>query len=199
LAHIVLIGDSIFDNGSYTEGAPDVITHLRRLIPSKWRATLLAVDGATTAGISAQLHQVPPDATHLVVSIGGNDALAHVDLLGARVKTTIEALESFAPHVDRFDRDYRAAIRRVRSQALPTIVCTIYNGRIDRPVATAARMAISWFNDVILRTAAEHRIPVIELRDVCDTPADYANPIEPSGSGGKKIATAIFDAVRELT
>jgi hypothetical protein len=32
---------------------------------------------------------------------------------------------------------------------------------------------------------------VIDLRLICSEPADYANPIEPSGPGGQKIARAI--------
>lgn len=32
--HIVLLGDSIFDHASYTKGQPDVITHLRGILPS---------------------------------------------------------------------------------------------------------------------------------------------------------------------
>jgi hypothetical protein len=32
--HVVLLGDSIFDNRSYTAGAPDVITHLGSLLPA---------------------------------------------------------------------------------------------------------------------------------------------------------------------
>ena len=35
---------------------------------------------------------------------------------------------------------------------------------------------------------------VIELRAVCRDPEDYANPIEPSGRGGLKIARAIAEA-----
>jgi hypothetical protein len=34
-------------------------------------------------------------------------------------------------------------------------------------------------------------LPAIDLRLVCTEPADYANPIEPSGRGGLKIAGAI--------
>jgi len=51
------------------------------------------------------------------------------------------------------------------------------------------------FNDVILRVALERAIDVIDLRLVCTVASDYANPIEPSGSGGKKIADAIVAAV----
>jgi hypothetical protein len=47
------------------------------------------------------------------------------------------------------------------------------------------------FNDVILRMAFEHHLSVIDLRLVCNEPSDYANPIEPSGSGGRKIAHSI--------
>ncbi len=36
---------------------------------------------------------------------------------------------------------------------------------------------------------------LIDLRLVCSDRADYANPIEPSGPGGMKIATAIVRAI----
>ena len=44
---------------------------------------------------------------------------------------------------------------------------------------------------IILGYALQHRLDVIELRAICSEPADYANPIEPSGHGGRKIAQAI--------
>src|SRR5712664_1385755 len=75
MAHIVLLGDSIFDNGAYTEGGPDVISQVRQLLPDGWHASLFAVDGATTVDVPYQVHRVPPDSTHLVLSAGGNDAL----------------------------------------------------------------------------------------------------------------------------
>ena len=65
--HIVLLGDSIFDNGAYTRGEPDVVTHLHSGLPPSWSTTLLAVDGATTADIPRQLPRVPETATHLVL------------------------------------------------------------------------------------------------------------------------------------
>ena len=55
----------------------------------------------------------------------------------------------------------------------------------------AARTGLMLFNDVILRVAFERALAVIDLRLVCNEPADYANPIEPSGRGGQKIARAI--------
>ena len=69
--HIVLLGDSIFDNGAYVRrGEPDVVRQLRDKLPAGAKATLAAVDGATTAGVARQLERLPADATHLVVSAG---------------------------------------------------------------------------------------------------------------------------------
>ena len=33
MKHVVLLGDSIFDDASYTQGLPDVVTHLRTVLP----------------------------------------------------------------------------------------------------------------------------------------------------------------------
>src|SRR5206468_10649810 len=46
MPHVARLGDSIFDNGAYVRGGPDVVTHLRGVLPSGWTASLHAVDGA---------------------------------------------------------------------------------------------------------------------------------------------------------
>jgi hypothetical protein len=51
--HVVLLGDSIFDNSRYTRGEPDVVTHLRGVLPAGAQATLLAVDGTVTRSMMA--------------------------------------------------------------------------------------------------------------------------------------------------
>ena len=75
MGHIVLLGDSIFDNAAYVPGEPDVVSQVSAKLPHGWRATLCAVDGAVTRSVEQQLQDIPIDATHLVVSVGGNDAL----------------------------------------------------------------------------------------------------------------------------
>jgi hypothetical protein len=196
--HVVLLGDSIFDNRAYTHGAPDVVTHLRGLLPPGWRATLCAVDGATTGGLAAQLGRVPADASHLVISVGGNDALQNSDLLSLRVSSSAQALEQFAARLTIFQTAYRSALTRALSLGLPTAVCTVYNGALEPDRATAARLGLALFNDVILRTAIDMRVDALELRSICTEPADYANPIEPSDQGGLKIARAVAHLVGAL-
>jgi hypothetical protein len=195
LEHVVLLGDSIFDNASYTNGLPDVVTHLRGLLPPGAKASLLAVDGSTTADLGAQLSNLPPDATRAVVSIGGNDALLNADILNLPVSSTREALHLFGARALKFEEDYRTAIRRT-GQRVPNItVCTIYNGNLPDDQAPSARVALMMFNDAILRVAFELRLTVVDLRLICTHPSDYANPIEPSGSGGAKIAHGIASAL----
>ena len=193
--HLVLAGDSIFDNAAYTGGEPDVVTHLKGVLPTDSRATLVAVDGAKVANLSAQLRRLPQGATHLVISIGGNDALGNIDLLSLRAGGGSEVLQIFAIRISAFERAYRAAIGEALTYELPVTLCTIYNGALEKDIAVIARLALALFNDVILRTAAELQLDVIELRAICTEAADYANPIEPSGSGGLKIAKAIVRAL----
>jgi hypothetical protein len=195
VVHIALLGDSIFDNSSYTGAEPDVVTHLRALLPTGARATLLAVDGAITRALTEQVRGIPADATHLVVSIGGNDVLSYLNLLDAPATSIADALRLFGQAVGRFEADYRSAVRPVIDRGLPVTICTIYNGAFEEPdYAARARVALMPFNDVILRVAFEHHASAIDLRLVCSETADYANPIEPSGRGGMKIARAIARA-----
>lgn len=193
--HVVLLGDSIFDNAAYTRGEPDVVTHLREVLGRAWECTLCAVDGSTTRDLFRQLDRVPRDATHMVVAVGGNDALGHYDLLTAPVSSSGQALALFAKRLQQFASDYGAALQRVLALRLPTTVCTIYNGNLDPREAPLARVALMTFNDVILQFAFARALDVIELRQVCSETADYANPIEPSGRGGRKIAVAIAHAL----
>ncbi len=70
--HIVLLGDSIFDNKSYVRGGLDVVAHLRQQMPDDWKATLCAVDGNVVENVQTQILSLPDDATHLFISAGGN-------------------------------------------------------------------------------------------------------------------------------
>jgi hypothetical protein len=191
MRHLVLLGDSIFDNAAYVRGGPDVAAQVRALLPPDARATLLADDGAVTADVGSQIARLPADATHLVLSVGGNDALRHVGLLQRRAQHGAEVLEWFDHALASFAPAYARLLHDVARRGLPTAVCTIYEGDLEPAMRRAARVAIALFDDAIQRAARAAAFPVIELRDVCTEPADYANPIEPSVQGGAKIAAAI--------
>jgi hypothetical protein len=191
MPHVVLLGDSIFDNGRYVPGEPDVVAQLRGELSTDWKASLLAVDGAVTAGVASQLARLPGDATHLAVSAGGNDALGASFILGSRVATVAEAVAALAQAQQVFAAGYGAMVDLVLRAALPTALCTIYDTPSTSQDQRVIRTALSLFNDVITRAAFANRLALIDLRLICDQDEDYANPIEPSATGGAKIASAI--------
>jgi GDSL-like Lipase/Acylhydrolase family len=199
MSHLVLLGDSILDNEAYTKGGPDVITQVRALLPNEWKASLLAIDGSTTNDVPAQVARLPHDATHLVLSVGGNDALMHLAVLEKPVSSVAEAVAALADIVSDFEVRYRVAIAACMATRTPLTVCTIYNGCFaDLSFQRIAATTLTLFNDAIMRVATDYRISVIDLRSVCMLEEDYANPIEPSSVGGQKIARVIVGLVSDV-
>jgi len=191
MPHLVLLGDSIFDNARYVPGEPDVVRQVQAVLPAGWTASLRAVDGAVTGSLPSQMARLPADATHLVVSMGGNDAIGSSHVLYDRVGTVAEGVAKLAAAQARFAAAYHAALERVLAAGLPTAICTIYDtpvGRAEQPIIAAA---LCLFNDVITRAGFSRGLPLIDLRLVISEPADYSNPIEPSAQGGRKMAAAI--------
>jgi lysophospholipase L1-like esterase len=196
MPHVILLGDSIFDNGAYVPGENDVVAQLRAELGAGWRASLRAVDGGLTRDVAWQLDRVPADATHLVVSAGGNDALNAAGILEAPALSAAETIGQLADLHESFAADYDAMLAGVLDRRLPTTVCTIYDGNFGNPaLQRLASAALTVFNDVILRHATRRRLAVIDLRALCREPEDYANAIEPSAVGGRKIARAIARVV----
>jgi hypothetical protein len=193
MRHIALLGDSVFDNGAYVGSGPDVLHQLRSIAPAEWRCTLAAVDGALATDVKAQLKRVRSDATHLVVSAGGNDALGESDVLDQPARSVADALEKISAARDRFARNYLAMLDAVATRGLPTAICTIYEPRF--PEAKRRRLAataLAVLNDCITHEAFLRGLTLIDLRVIFDDDADFANPIEPSVQGGMKIARAAF-------
>ncbi|HEY8382343.1 MAG TPA: SGNH/GDSL hydrolase family protein [Microvirga sp.] len=196
MSHVVLLGDSIFDNAAYVPGEPDVVRQVEARLPAGWRASLRAVDGAVTRDVDRQLARVPDDATHLVLSVGGNDALRRAGILRQPAQSVAEAVRLLAAEQDGFAADYRTTLDAVLERRLPTVLCTIYDARFPDPQEQRLVVTgLALFNDVITREAFGRRLPLIDLRLLCNEPSDYANPIEPSAKGGDKIAAAIVQAV----
>ena len=197
MAHIVLLGDSIFDNKSYVgAGGRDVVKHLRESLPNDWQATLKAIDGSMIENISGQLSSIPSDATHLVISVGGDDAIRNADVLQIKAGSSAEVLSAIADRLDIFESDYKRMLGGVLAKNLPTAVCTVYFPNFPEAIfQRLAVTALSVFNDSIIMQAIAKRLPIIDLRLICNEADDYANAIEPSDKGGRKIAAKILELV----
>ena len=94
-----------------------------------------------------------------------------------------------------FACEYQAMLKKVLALAKPTTVCTVYDSIPG--LEPEARTALGGFNEVILRSAFQAGLPVLDLRLVCTQPSDYSplSPIEPSVTGGAKIAGRIGEII----
>lgn len=196
MPHLVLLGDSIFDNSKYVPDGPAVTDHVRKALPAGWQVTLLAVDKTVCDGVAAQVEKIPADATHIVLSIGGNNAIAKLSVLfSGKTASFYEVSMVFAETHNEFRDSYQKMLDNILQRGLPTAICTIYDGL---PILNAtAKAALSLFNDTIVREAVRRRLTLIDLRYVCPEGSDYSalSPMEPSATGGAKVATAIKQAV----
>ncbi len=188
---ITLLGDSIFDNEVYVAHDQAVIDQINRKDKKDWGADLLAVDGAITQDVANQCPQINADTTHLIVSCGGNDALGYLPLFGEPVRDILEAMGVMAEIKAQFQKQYQLMVCKVREQGKHLVLCTIYDSvpEIDHSLLAA----LSIFNEVILKEAVRHYLPVLDLRLICNDTADYStiSPVEPSAQGGGKIIDAI--------
>ncbi len=204
MTHIVLLGDSVFDNAVYVPDGLPVLDHLRQLLTGGDRATLLAIDGDCINDVAAQLTRLPSDTTHLVVSVGGNDALRYGAVLQAnltvRAPSLPTILQDFAEMKAEFSQAYRRMLHQVLAMRLPTAIATIYDQcPVSDPIlGLLATTILPMFNDCITRQSVELQLPLLDLRVLCNQPSDYStlSPIEPSSTGGAKIAQAIADLIQ---
>jgi hypothetical protein len=199
MPHVVLLGDSSIDNAAYVghNGVP-VVGHLRARLPAGWKVSQCALDGSTTEDIDKQLAKTPEDATHLVVSVGGNNALLRSDVLREKSRSVAESLMRFHELSAAFEREYCDMLEEVLARGLPTGVCAIYDpAPVDELERKVMRIGLQTFNDVIFRAAFARGVPVVDLRLTCNDAKDLANPIEPSSIGGAKIADGIAWMVTE--
>lgn len=199
MEHIVLLGDSIFDNAPYVAAGGDVTAQLRARLDGYGRVTLLARDGDVLDDVTGQLRrlaQMPQPPSWLLVSCGGNDVLGLVHDMHRKVGSVLEAAELLAKWQANFQRDYRRMLDAVLMHTVPTAVATIYDSVPG--LAPGLRTALAVFNDIIVREAVARRLPLLDLRLVCDQAADYAacSPIEPSSEGASKIAAVVNHMVR---
>src|SRR5262249_20210304 len=119
MKHIVLLGDSVFDNKSYVGGGLDVISHLHQQFPAPWRVSLCAIDGAVEEQVREQILALPDDTTHLIVSVGGNDAILNADVLHMQVSSSAEVFDRLADRASMFEHHYRKMLQTILSLDKP--------------------------------------------------------------------------------
>jgi hypothetical protein len=195
MPHLVLVGDGILANGAHTKGEPDTAAGLRGLLPA-WTVSLVAAEGSTIADVATQLVNVTGPVDIAVLSVGGNDAMRHVDFLQQPASSSGETLDALIAMADGFAGMYERVVKTVRERAPRLVLCTIYEPPlVGKNTANRARVLLTVLNDGILRAAYRWGLDVLDLRAICTGTGDFTLQISPSAAGAAKIAHAIAAAV----
>jgi hypothetical protein len=191
MPQLVLLGDAVLANRAHTTPKPDTATILGDRLPG-WTVTLLAAPGVTMSGVPSQLERVSADVDLAVLSVGGNDAMKHVEILQQPARSSTETLDALLQMADEFVQQYDRVAQAARGRIARLLLCTIYEPPlVGEHTARRARVLLTLLNDQILRVAAARSADVLDLRAICNSKGDFAMQIAPSATGAEKIADAI--------
>ena len=171
LPNIVLLGDSILNNSNYVSKGHSV----PELLSDKCHLTNLAQDGATINDCYHQIQtipQVPPSAT-FILSAGGNDLIAsHSTVAFNSWIRCIQAIKQKFPLAN-------------------IAVLTLYQPTNSKYRTKRYTDLIHKWNHLILTNSSQYHYKVLRADLALTEPSDFVYDIEPSVTGGKKIADLI--------
>ena len=194
---LTLLGDSVIDNNPYVHGKDKPVTsHLMEMLPD-WSIDKRAIDGSLIDDvINFQTERLNKSAP-IVLSAGGNNLLKSSDIIQDQTEMTFnQAMLILKPITDSFKRDYELLLNHLNN---PSLCFTIYNPAFNHydetgfmsPYQEACEVTVNIFNDIIQRQVKKKGFDILELRELFTEKNDYANSIEPSHQGGRKIASSV--------
>ncbi len=183
ITHIVLLGDSIFQNKNYVPKSKSVEYLLKEKlsIPS----LVLAQDNAIIYDIPKQYNNMPIDlnnkTTNLYISIGGNDLLN----LYEHNNTTNTTLFNMVWEL--YQKTILMIIENTQCNVILTDIYFITDPNYSRYIP----MIKKW-NSNLYQFAKQHKVKVFKISKILTQPKDFTNSIEPSVIGGNKMVNSFI-------
>ncbi|MEX0718551.1 MAG: GDSL-type esterase/lipase family protein [Planctomycetaceae bacterium] len=197
--HVVLLGDSIFDNKRFVGRGRAIVDQLGDALPAGWKATLLAAANMPVRQmLRQQVQRIPQDATCLVLCAGGVNAILGL----INVRPSPNPLQQLKQDRDGFERDYGALVAGLIATKKSLVLCTIPAPDFANPnlgnIAVVGELGLPLFNDVVTKTAVANGLPLLDLRLVVQGKPDHAaDGLHLSPAGGKKVAERLARIVLE--
>jgi hypothetical protein len=211
---IALLGDSVFDNGSYVDSESESVFGV--LKSSGESCELYAVDGTVISSVYSQWERLEPNlknTQNIFLSVGGNNALGSLHLIADRMQSSekelMQILDSFFA---KFEDELHNLYEYISDNAgkIPVYVANIYypcfdfaNRGFDFQAlkATGNHLKIlkivDHLNVIIEEKAQDYYFGVMDINSAFHSKGFYANEIEPSFQGSQLLAGMIRDAMRE--
>ena len=187
---IVLLGDSILKNNSYTsdgKGIDDLLLERNKQTYS------YAVDNSNIVDVYNQINEIPIDlnspSTTIFLSAGGNDILNHYEEIDKDIHDTSVLSTIFAA--------YKKMIKAIRSKMnqCNLVLLDIYYP--DNTKYTQYHPIIREWNKLIYDYTdqpSNNINTVLRVSRMLTQNDDFTLSIEPSSSGGLKIANSILNS-----
>ncbi len=191
LPHVVLLGDSLLPvRADLPDGSLESAVMPGARFP--WKLSVISAAQVSTPGATP----IPEDASHIVINIEGNDAIAASGLLDSPAIAWRAGLSQLNSAADDFERHVEILSRAALSTRLPTLVCTMYPPRYpDWEHQQAACAALAVFNDRILKSAVAAGFSIADLRQLGAVADLYATPTQLSLAGLQRVAEIIRRAL----
>ena len=184
---VVLVGDSVFDNGQYVESGYAVVDWLKREYGSDAGAvSIVARDGARIRDVYAQLTRVKRSNV-IILSIGGNDLLARYHHKRHPITDTMP--------LEKVWSQYTRLIDVLEKHVSPVFLVGLYRPH-DFTYHRYGRLITQWNRNIQELCAQKKSLTYINLERVLVHSDDFVHSIEPSKKGGRRVAAALADALR---
>ena len=183
ISNIVILGDSIYDNEPYVPEEKSVKTYLSKksLVPIEF----LARDNSTMTDTMIQFKHIPKNlnttSTILVVSMGGNN------ILNAYQNDDTTDLARF----NLIWVLYKEHIRYMKEKSKYTIILTNLYYVTDPLYRKYIPLTKEWNKRIQTFSKQEH-LSVFDCSTVLTKSTDFTNGIEPSITGGEKLANSLL-------
>mmetsp|Transcript_22019 Transcript_22019/g.51669 ORF Transcript_22019/g.51669 Transcript_22019/m.51669 type:complete len:321 (+) Transcript_22019:88-1050(+) len=196
--HIVLLGDSTLDNSRHVD------VSIQKLLAAEcsamgWECTFLAQDGANLDDVAMkQLGRIPDSATHVILSVSGNDLLRLLNELSADSFAPRAVYKAVTVRLDDICQKMRQVLQSVTAIGCHVACCTVYAPQFDQVLLKMlVSTSLAVHNGRIRKMARDMGLSLIDLAFICTQPSDFANALELSTRGGNKVASNLCRFVRE--
>lgn len=183
---VILLGDSILKNNSYVKNGKGIDDILREKTNNNLYC--YAKDDSTITDIYGQLNSIPDELnkkdTTIFLSVGGNDILTHFGEKDVNT-SNIEILNPMFGAYTKLIKSIQAKMDESR-----LVLINIYYP-VNIKYAQYRPVLKEW-NKMLSDFALTNNIPIIEISNILIEESDFTLNIEPSESGGEKIANLII-------
>ena len=182
---VVLLGDSVLKNESYVKTGLSVSEYVKSQTSSTY---CYALNDSTIVDVYHQLGQIPLDYNDpncsIFLSVGGNDILSN----------HIEDKEALRPIFIAYTKLIRSIKTKMDKSKL-FLVNIYYPSSLKYSQYTPILVEWNQMIDDYAYESANNISGVVRLNEILKEKSDFTHEIEPSESGGLKVAKAILKSI----